>query len=617
MCGITGVWSTLSTHDALASRIQAMTDALLHRGPDMGGIWVDDVNSLAIGHRRLSIHDLSDAGSQPMRSANGAMVIAFNGEIYNFDALRADLIKQGVCLKSTSDTEVLLELLVRDGVAETLPRLEGMFAFALWDNNKRTLTLVRDAYGKKPLLYQLSQREVRFASELGAFLVDPKVPPPQLDDTAAFLMLSFGVVPEPLSIIEGVGKLPPGHVLDIHMGDNGALTHRLWKWRRAVEGVKVNADRPLEQFEELLTSAVSLRLQADVPVGAFLSGGIDSSLVASHAQGLLSGQLKTFTVGFETEGFDESEYAATVAKHLGTEHHALRLSGENMEESCLAASSWFDEPFGDASAIPTRVLSAYARDFVTVALTGDGGDETFLGYPLHRNNTWLVSVLAALPTALRRSVAKSMKLVPGIRTEWWETAFSQNSPGEYYLSQRTGGFSPKPRLVMPIMSRLPPLEARSSDAEWLAACDLNTYLVDDMLTKLDRASMSVGLEARSPLLDQRIGAFSQALPLKHKIRGGVGKVLLREALKRRFPAALFQRRKSGFRAPIGVWLNRPCLRDWSREHAEQFDLRFGWRTEAGLDARGIWNENESAPIKHGRDLWRICQLMDWSMRNGI
>lgn len=617
MCGITGIWSLSSGGDDLSNRIRRMAAALAHRGPDAEGIWLDDACSLALGHRRLSVFDLSEAGSQPMISADGSTVMVYNGEIYNFLELRSELNARGVHFKSRSDSEVLLEMIVRDGIAATLPRLEGMFAFAIWNRRQRRLTLARDAFGKKPLLYEIGEDRLRFASELGGFLADRQGTAPRLDETAAHLMLSFGVVPEPMSILEGVRKLPAGHAMEVSQGDGGKLVHRTWKWADPVTEHAPLPENPLEAFEKVFASAVSLRLAADVPVGVFLSGGVDSSLVAAEAQSQSGENIRTFTIGFDVDGYDESSHAAAVAGYLGTEHHLLRLPAKNMEESCLAASSWFDEPFADTSAIPTRILSEFARQKVTVALTGDGGDETFLGYPLHIRNAFAVSLLDKASRPLRQGFVSAMRHLPGRRAAWWVRALSHEGPGGFYLSQRSGGFFPDPAKLEPIMDRLPSLQGRRSDAEWLGGCDLHTYLIDDMLTKVDRASMSVGLEARSPLLDRRVVTLARALPLKSKVAGGKGKVLLRQALARRLPAELFERRKSGFRAPIGDWLNRPLLQDWSREHAERFDARFGWRTLAGLDARSLWQKNRVAPVEHGRELWRVCQLMDWSERHGV
>lgn len=606
-----------SSREEAGSRVRKMTAALAHRGPDSEGIWLDEACAVALGHRRLSVFDLSDAGRQPMRSADGALVMVFNGEIYNFAELRAELNMRGANLKSRTDTEVLLELIARDGIAATLPRLEGMFAFAVWNPRQRQLSLARDAFGKKPLLYEISDGRLRFASELGAFLADRECEPPSLDMAAARLMLSFGVVPEPMSILEGIRKLPPGHVMEILQGRDDSLTHRMWNWTVPLTEFHDLPENPLEAFDKTFAAAVSLRLAADVPVGVFLSGGIDSSLVAAEAQSQTREKLMTFTIGFDVDGYDESSHAAAVAGHLGTEHHLLRLPAKNMEESCLAASSWFDEPFADPSAIPTRILSAFARQKVTVALTGDGGDEIFLGYPLHRKNAFVVSLLDKASSPLRHGIASAIRKVPGRRAAWWARALSHKGPGDFYLSQRIGGFVPDPAMLGPIMARLPSPQGRRSDAEWLGDCDLHTYLVDDMLAKVDRASMSVGLEARSPLLDRRVVALARAMPLKNKVAGDKGKLLLRESLARRLPIELFQRRKSGFRAPIGDWLNRPLLRDWSREHAKRFDGRFGWRTMAGNDACSLWQKNPEAPAGYGGDLWRACQLLDWCERHDI
>lgn len=615
MCGISGIWSLDIHPDTLSKFIQTMTQRLAHRGPDGFGIWTHPNNTgLALGHRRLSIYDLSTAGNQPMTRRNEQYTLTFNGAIYNFRSLRKDLISRGVNFQSQSDTEVLLELLIMDGVERTLPRLEGMFAFAFWDANQEKLTLARDIWGKKPLLYQHTNTQFSFASELSALRIDHGRAKTTLNEDAAYLMLAFGNVPEPMSIQNGVEKLPPGHMLEIKTSADGTLQKsiRPWTRRNAIETLQPGNTKTV--FDALFTKAVSRRLSADVPVGAFLSGGIDSSLVTAYAQTLHTQKLKTFTIGFDVEGYDESSYATAVAKHLNTEHHSLTLTAQDMEESCLQSSSWFDEPFADTSAIPVRLLSAYAREHVTVALTGDGGDETCLGYPLHLKNTWMVRALETLPLHLRNTLSR---LLLGKTGNWWQKSLRQAGAAEHYFTQRTGSFSPNAYYMDTIRDRLPDLQGRRSDAEWLADCDLNVYLVDDMLTKTDRASMSVGLELRAPLLDQSVVSLMRTLPLNAKVNNGKGKMILRQALSEKFPANFFDRPKSGFRAPIGVWLNRPILSDWSRHHAQSFDTRFGWTTADGLNGVDLWNSNKVKPEQYGSDLWRLSILMDWLEKNAL
>lgn len=615
MCGITGVWSPTTSPEQARAAVTRMVSGLRHRGPDGEGIWCNPSGHLILGHRRLSVFDLSDAAQQPMVSASGRNVLCFNGEIYNFLELRENLARRGLELRSQSDTEVLLELLSRDGVEATLPRLQGMFAFAFWQSDLRKLVLVRDAFGKKPLLYALDSHGLQFASELGALHQNLTGAARSLDTDTAQSMLAFGVPPEPDSILSGVRKLPPGHIMELSCEASGFLAGNIWRWYRSHTTSDTHAQNPLKQFDALFTHAVRQRLAADVPVGAFLSGGIDSSLVAAKAQSLLNRPLKTFTIGFETEGYDEASYAEQVAQHLRTEHRVLRLSAEDMEEACMAASSWFDEPFADASAIPTRLLAQMAREEVTVALTGDGGDESFLGYTLHRRNTGVVSAIARIPYGLRAALA--FPLGGNRKARWLASALKQVDTSSFYFGQRTGGFPLPAAQLQALAERLPDLASRCTDAEWLGACDMNTYLVDDMLTKVDRATMSVGLEARSPLLARSIVEFAQGLPLETKFRGGFGKALLRDALSGYFPTHFFERKKSGFRAPIGYWLNRPQLRDWSHAHAVAFDARFGWRTKQGFSATALWTQNANQPGRYGRDLWRLCQLMDWSTRHGV
>jgi len=615
MCGIAGLWSMSGSAKTLRADCAAMLDRIAHRGPDGDGLWHDsETGSPVLGHRRLSIFDLSAAGTQPMQAATERHWITFNGEIYNFVELRADLTARNITLRSGTDTEVLLEMLARDGIAATLPRLEGMFAFAFWDSTTRCLSMARDAFGKKPLLYALTPNCLRFASELGAFFTPNRTGDQRIDERAARLMMAFGQVPEPFTMLDGVQKLPAGHVLHVRMHESGQLHGMTDCWIDTKAHPAPLAGDPMAIFEERFAKAVTHRLAADVNVGAFLSGGIDSSLVTAQAQALLDEPLRTFTVAFDDDAFDESGYAEIVARHLGTQHHVLHLSGEELESSLHQAAGWSDEPFADTSAIPLRLLSAYAREHVTVALTGDGGDETGLGYPLHTRNTWMVSLLQSMPRSARQALAKAL---PGQRARWWRAALRTPDAGAFYMSQRMGDFIPPSDLLAQIKTRLPQAEGRRSDAEWLGDCDMQMYLVDDMLTKVDRFGMSVGLELRSPLLDQGVVGLLRSLPLRDKVGGGTGKLFLRKALAARLPREAFERRKTGFRSPIGQWLLRPNLRDWSREHAERFDSRFGWRTADGLTARELWQANSERPLRHGRALWRVCVLMNWMNKHAL
>ena len=550
MCGIAGIWQPSNSAAQESSPITRMLDAIAHRGPDDRGVWRDMNTGLSLGHCRLSIVDLSPAGAQPMATSDGRKCLTYNGEIYNFEVLRASLRRRGISFKGTSDTEVLLTLLEREGVLSTLPQLNGMFAFAFWDADRQRLTLARDAFGKKPLLYELTGSHLRFGSELTSFLacsnLDEK---PALDPDVARMMMAFGVVPEPFSILKGIYKLPPGHVLEIWRSNDGGLGHRQIRWYEPQQVSISNGTTSLDRFEDIFADAISMRLSADVPVGAFLSGGIDSSLVVATAHRQLNEPLKTFTVGFDIEGYDESHHAEAIAKYLGTDHHSLRLSIGNIEDNLLEAAGWFDEPFADASAIPTRAVAAFAREFVKVVLTGDGGDENFLGYPLHRKNTSMVSVLEHVPAAPRRIVANIARGLAGRRVRWHANALRQVRPELFYLSQRSGDFELPTDALSTLAKRLPPLRRRSSNAEWLGACDFSMYLVDDMLAKVDRATMSVGLEARNPLLDRRIVSMAQSLPLGEKINSQRGKLLLRRALDKVYPNGLFERPKIGLPQP--------------------------------------------------------------------
>ena len=614
MCGIAGLWSEKLARPEITGLLNAMNGAIAHRGPDGAGIWQDpDRPGLGLAHRRLSIFDLSDNAAQPMASASGRSVLSFNGEIYNFAALRAQLLADGVHLRSTGDTEVLLELLERDGPAAVLPRLEGMFALAWWDRRNDTLTLARDAFGKKPLLYHRSDETLAFASDLRALLPIPGVREPGIDPVAARIFMGLRAVPDPYSILPSVRKLPAGHLMVLRRDTGGTLNGQPERWfHPEALDTGLRGEALDTSFDRLFAESVEMRLAADVPVGLFLSGGVDSSLVAAEAQAQRDMPILSFTVGFAEEGYDESPYAAAVSKAVGTDHHLLMLTEADIAERCLAMADVYDEPFADHSAIPTHAVAELARRHATVVLTGDGGDETALGYVLHRQQQGTVGLLQSGPLGLRKMAAAMMR-----RSPWWREVLQAKDARHHYWNQRDGKFAMDSDALAQIMPLLPDPNGRRSDAEWLGDCDLASYLVYDMLAKVDRATMAVGLEARNPLLDQRVSRLVRSAPLDQKIAGDKGKLVLRRALARRLPPELFERRKSGFRAPIGRWLMQPELRGIVSSRAATFDERFGWRTRNGLSATELCARAEIDPLPHGDSLWRVFQLIGWLEKHGF
>jgi asparagine synthase (glutamine-hydrolysing) len=549
MCGISGIWSLSPIQQ---SAVEAITGKLAHRGPDAQSVFLNADQSIALGHRRLSVIDLSNTANQPMVSASGRYVIVFNGEIYNYVALRNELSKQGIQFKTASDTEVLLAGFEKWGT-HVLNRLEGMFAFAILDQAENKIFLVRDRLGKKPLYYYSSNQVFVFASEPKAILAYPGISM-QPNQNALTEFLHVGYIPEPLTAWQNMFKLPSGTWAEVSAPDKIDV-HRYWSLKENANIESQQTEQGLvNQFYDLLQEAVSKRLQSDVPLGALLSGGTDSSLICAVANQLLDGKLKTFNIGFDDQKFDERRYAQQVANKLGTEHHSFTLSSKDaltyMEEYLIH----FDEPFADTSAIPTLMVSEKTRAQVTVALTGDGGDELFLGYGSYqwaeRLNTWdtignlLSPVLQIMPAPFSKAGAM----------------FSNSTTNRQHLFSVEQGFFSQVELKKMIKPDFIPFTyaevnyPHKTPAEQQALFDLNYYLKDDLLVKVDRASMRYGLECRCPLLDHKLVEFAIALPAHFKLRAGVRKYLPKRLLERYLPNDLIHRPKWGFSIPLEKWL---------------------------------------------------------------
>lgn len=640
MCGIAGIWDPNGV--ALEVTARAMADAVRHRGPDGDGVWVDREAGVALAHRRLAIIDLTPTGAQPMASANGRYVITFNGEIFNFQDLRGELGAAGQHFRGTSDTEVILEGCVRWGIDATIRRLVGMFAFALWDRDERRLHLVRDRLGIKPLYYLQRAKRLLFGSELKALRAAPGWRP-DIDRSAVVGFLRHGYVPSPLAIYQDVAKLPPGSHLTVDAGGTATLG-RYWDVRQvAAQGLAVAERTPLsageaeERLDSLLREAVRLRMIADVPLGAFLSGGIDSSTVVALMQAQSTRPVKTFSIGFREAGYDESGHARAVAQHLGTDHTELIVEPRHALDTIPRIAEWYDEPFADSSQIPTFLVSELARRHVTVALSGDGGDELFAGYNRYFWGTRLWNAARSIPHPLRKGLAGAIHRAP---VGLWD-GLGSILPGRFCPPQ----LGDKLRKVAILLAAAgPDAIYRSLVSQWddpldivgdgtepatplwdaamaqtvpgfmerMQLLDFMTYLPDDILTKVDRATMAVSLEGRVPLLDHRVVEFAWTLPRSLKVGGGAGKWLLKRVLGRYVPPALTERPKMGFGVPIDSWLRGP-LRDWAEDLLSPAALMADgiFRVEP---IRALWQAHLSGAVAGQYRLWPVLIFQAWRRR---
>lgn len=609
-----------------------MADRLTHRGPDDSGEWTDDEAGIALAFRRLSIIDLSPTGHQPMLSPSGRYVIAYNGEVYNFRRLHHEL--GAPPLSGHSDTEVILLAIERWGLRPAVERFVGMFAFAVWDREERTLHLVRDRIGVKPLHYAYVPGGVIFASELKALAAHPLFDD-AIDRSALALYTRLGYIPAPHTIYASARKLMPGTIFSISDPEQLGEPETFWSARdAALHGhsapFRGTDGEAAEELRALLDDAIALRRIADVPVGVFLSSGVDSSTVAGIMSRQAAGGVRTFTIASGDPATDESADAAAIAKHLGTIHAELRVTGADALAIVPQLPQIFDEPFADSSAVPTVLVSRLARPHVTVALSGDGGDELFGGYPRYvlKKDAW--GIAARLPHIARRSLgavlaaagqsermrhlerrsAIAARLRLSARGARFGPAMSRHDDDAIYLetlTQWTDVVLEAGEALDPFRgARRAPLRTHAERAMFI---DLMTYLPDDLLAKVDRASMSASLEVREPLLDHRIVEFALRLPLRMKIRNGETKWLLRQVMAQHVPPQLVSRRKLGFTVPLGEWLRGP-LRDWAEELLREDRLRSEGFFDVG-SVRARWSEHVTGVRGWDNHLWTILMFQAW------
>src|SRR5690348_16838302 len=647
MCGIAGIFSSASwREDSLGHAIETMTGTLTHRGPDDHGVWTDASSGVALGFRRLSIVDLSEYGHQPMRSASGRFTIVFNGEVYNHCTMRAELEQMGWRFRGHSDTEVILAAFERWGIVDSVKRFIGMFAIAVWDAEARRLSLIRDRLGIKPLFVSARDGLVTFGSELKALVAGPRFDR-TIDTDALTDFLRYLYVPAPRTIYRHAQKLRPGHMLTI-TDPRAPLPDSVAYWSVEEEARRGLADRftgsdedAIDEFQRRLQDAVELRRQADVPLGALLSGGIDSSVVVAMLQGASMEPIKTFTVAFEVAEHNEAQHAARVAEYLGTEHTEVLLTGHDALDVVPRLAEIFDEPHADTSQIPAYLICAVARRAVTVALSGDGGDEVYGGYNRYTFGERMLLRMRRVPRPVRRSVAAG---IDALSPASWDRAyravarvlpstFQHRLPGEkLHKMARVMSADSVPHMYRSLLSAWPDpehvvrgereapdevehlLERRdlSRLLDHVMLSDQLTYLPDDQLAKVDRVSMAVSLEARVPLVDHRLVEFSWRLPASMKARNGEGKWLLRQVLYRLVPREIVDRPKMGFSVPLEQWLRGP-LREWAEDLLSTERLeRDGVLHAAPI--RRAWSELVSGRSEVALGLWAVLMFQAWHER---
>ena len=644
MCGFVGFWADGRVENGSVD-LRKMLACLVHRGPDADGFFEDRSAGFFLGHRRLSIIDLSAAGAQPMVSTSGRFVLALNGEIYNFRVIRAELESKGIVFRGNSDTEVLLQAVEEWGLQKALEKSTGMFAIALWDREKKELSLARDRAGEKPLYYGwLRSGVLAFGSELKALRAHSDFRS-EIDRIAVSQYLQFSYIPEPRSIYKGIHKLAPGASVTFQVPSEkkGLGLSMYWNYADVVGRAKRNPftgdlEAAVTELDSRLQKIVKDQMISDVPLGAFLSGGIDSSLIVATMQTLSSRPVKTFTIGFEDQAFDESKSAQKVATALGTDHSTLYVSHQDALDVIPSLSRIYDEPFADSSQIPTYLVAKLARQFVTVALSGDGGDEVFGGYTRYFIGAKLSDRLNKIPSPVRRVMAGGLDLLsphhwdavfkvagkvlnknmivrqPGLKMQKLANAFRTSTPFELY--EILTSIWPKASQAMTAReyeSRDAYVRKRffpeTAFAEFMMQYDFLTYLTDDILVKVDRAGMAVSLESRIPFLDHTLIEWAWSLPLSMKVQNGSGKVILKKLLARHLKPELFERPKMGFGIPLNAWLRGP-LRAWAEALIAEKRIRSeGYFDYFEIDQK--WREHLSGKRDWSHALWNVFMFQAW------
>lgn len=630
MCGIAGYFSLdAAPKEAMEQTMKSMANVMRHRGPDDSDVWCDPATGIALGHRRLSILDISPLGRQPMHSPCGRYVICYNGEIYNHLEIRKEL--PNTVFRSTSDTETMLAAIARWGLQKAISRFVGMFAFALWDREKHSLSLVRDRLGIKPLYFGRVGNSMIFASELKALRQHPDFKA-DLDRDALALYFRHNYIPSPYSVYTGISKLCPGTIAAFSAPDTPCEKMEYWSAREVWmagqdEPFQGTANEAADELERLLETAVGRRMLSDVPLGGFLSGGIDSSAVVALMQKQSTRPIRTFSIGFKEKMYNEAEHAKSIAAHLKTDHTEFYVTAKDLLDIVPSVPHYWDEPFADSSQVPTYILSRMTRDHVTVALSGDGGDELFYGYQRY---FWINKsrMLDRIPRLVRRTAGSILKALPvgafdllgplGPKIRWRLDILGMKDFSEYYRFIVShfkhpdefvlGGTEPRTALTNPVNG------VGDDRFSQMALWDVLSYMPDDILTKMDRASMSVGLEARVPILDHNVVEFAAKLPTGLKVRGDRGKQVLRDVLYRHVPQKLVDRPKMGFGVPIAQWMGNE-LREWCEDLLSYKTIK----SQGVLDAdfvEKMWREYLGGEVNWNYYLWDVLMFQAWMEKWG-
>jgi asparagine synthase (glutamine-hydrolysing) len=625
MCGITGFIMAQNSHTdpQLRTITQTMLSRLSHRGPDSSGIWTNEAEGVALGHTRLSILDLSPAGHQPMISKDGRLIITFNGEIYNYLEIALELESTGASFEGHSDTEVLLQAIASWGIRRTLEKANGMFAFAVWDNHKKELTLARDRFGKKPLYYGWQGSTFFFSSELRALKTHPCFKA-TINRDALACYFRYSYIPSPYCIYKDIRKLEQGSYVTINPKKRQMPTSEFWSLKEVAEKhsnqlTGITEAEAIQLTNQKIRESVQLRLISDVPVGAFLSGGIDSSLVVSHMQALSSRPAKTFTIGFNEKKYDEAPAAKAIAQHLGTEHTECYIGTNELQDYIPTLSTVYDEPFSDISQLPSYLVCKLAREQVTVALSGDGGDEFFCGYDRYTLALKKWSKLQSMPKHLRKSIAMIMTIASRMaknsdqisrnaRLFYADSAVDVFNLRNERLENATNLVIGSKRIETQHQAKAA-LAALPTEIEQMMQLDISTWLSDDILVKMDRASMANSLEVRNPLLDYNFATHALSLPLHIKSQNGTSKWLLKQCLKEYIPNNLTDGPKRGFSVPISQWLRGP-LRDWAEDLLSESRLKHDGYINPNA-AKWLWLNFLKGNNRYRSAIWSLIMFQAW------